>query len=173
MQYVEEVQTAKEFKKVHCPSSIVWMLIPRKDLTEILGLVLNEWMGTFGIDGGEAPQIAKTACMKAWKLDTKQLIGEMLTNPRQLFCALEARIMDIEKKSRKDCNSFLKNMFPFFSHSPHCPAVESRALSKKMSNIFPLPLPIVSIFLPFLSGNCQFVLCIYESVSGFSVCFVI
>lgn len=87
-------------------------VLPRKDLTEIRGLLLKEWIRTFWIDGGEALQIAETACTKAWKLDTEQLIGEMLTNPKQLFCALEDGIRDIEKKGRKDGNSFLKNVFP-------------------------------------------------------------
>lgn len=50
--------------------------------------------------------------MNAWKLDTEQLIGEMLTHPKQLFCALEDGIMDIEKKGRKDDNSFLKSELP-------------------------------------------------------------
>lgn len=46
---------------------------------------------------GEALQTAKAAGTKAWKLETKRLIGETLSNLKQLFRALEDGIMDTEK----------------------------------------------------------------------------
>lgn len=56
------------------------------------------------MDEGGTPD---TACAKAWKLETKQLSGEMLSNQKQPFCALKDGIMGFDKQDRKGCNSFL------------------------------------------------------------------
>lgn len=69
-QSFEEVDHCKV--KAHCRLSIGEMLIPatpvppRKDLTETVGLLLEEWLGAFRRGGGEALQIAEIACMNVW-----------------------------------------------------------------------------------------------------------
>ena len=75
-------------------------ILPRKDLTEILELVLKGRVGIFW-GGGKALQRAHTAHVEARKPETKWLIGEVLGNLQQRFCALEDRVMDMRGKVGK------------------------------------------------------------------------
>lgn len=70
---------------------------PPEKISQTLQLVLSIWLGIFPIDRMKPSRQHKRHVPRRGSLKQNVLLGEMLSNLKQLLCALEGGIMDAEK----------------------------------------------------------------------------